>query len=133
MKRWTFYDYADSAGVNVIEQWLHTLPMDARLEINTRISYLETVTALQMPYARMLKRECDGLLELRIKKNNIQYRPIACYGKERHTVILLFGAIEKGGKFEPLSACDTALRRKTEIIQPGRIHEHSCAEPKSTR
>jgi hypothetical protein len=87
---------------------------------------------LRMPYVRTLKGECDGLFELRIKYKNIQYRPLGCYGPGKNQVTLLMGAIEKGGKFDPLSACKTALLRKVKIHETGRIHEHSFEEPKST-
>ena len=129
MKCWYFRDYIDSAGLNVIEQWLHSLPQSARLEINTRIQYLEVLRRLVRPDTAMLKGECHGLMELRITHNKIRYRPLACYGPGDRQITLLMGAIEKGGRFEPLSACKTALKRKAEIQEPGRTNEHSLAEP----
>ena len=129
MKYRTFLDYIDSSGRNVIEEWLHGLPMQARVEINTRIQYLEVLENLRRPYTAMLKGECDGLFELRIKHNKIQYRPLACHGPGKSQVTLLVGAIEKGGRFDPPSACTTAQDRKSQINEPGRTDEHSFREP----
>ena len=132
MKLRTFRDYIDDSGRNVITEWLHDLPMEARLEINTRIQYLEVSDQLRRPDAAMLSGKCDGLFELRIRYKGIQYRPLACHGPARAQVTLLVGAIKKGNRFEPLSACDTAQKRKARIHEPGRTDEHSFAEPPAT-
>jgi hypothetical protein len=39
-------------------------------------------------------------------------------------VTILAGAIEKGGRFVPLSACEMALARKESFTLKGRIHDH---------
>lgn len=112
-KCWLFLDFVDSDGENVIHGWLHSLPKGARLRINTVISFLEaTPPPLRAPYVKRLKGPCDGLMELRVTHNNIQYRPLACYGPGEREVTLLIGAEEHGGKLDPQSACETALSRK---------------------
>ena len=125
MKYRTFLDYIEPTGRNVIEEWLHGLPMEARLAINTRIQYLEVAEKLGRPYTAMLHGKCEGLFELRITHSKIQYRPLACYGPEKGQVTLLVGAIEKGDRLEPISACATALQRKANITESGRTNEHS--------
>lgn len=71
-----------------------------------------------------LHGECDGLLELRRESGNVQFRPICCYGPERGEVALLVGAVEKGGKFVPASACSTAQDRKARLTEKGRTCDH---------
>jgi hypothetical protein len=58
---------------------------------------------------------CAGLAEIRFKADNVQQRPLGFHsGSQEFTI--LFWATEKGGKFVPLSACETALRRKAEVL-----------------
>lgn len=77
-----------------------------------------------MPDSRMLQGDCDQLLELRREIEGVQYRPIGCHGPGRAEVTLLFGAIEKGGKFVPLTACDIAQNRKARLAEKGRTCDH---------
>ncbi len=121
---WTFKDYVTEDGENEILAWLNDLPKRAKIRINTAISRLEVMERLEMPYARVLKGPCAGLMELRIPVENVQYRPLCCYGPGEKEVTLLFGAIEKGGRFVPLSACSTALIRKAQIGEEGRTCDH---------
>lgn len=79
------------------------------------IRHLEATRALGMPYAKVLKENCEGLLELRATVNNIQYRPIAYYGPGEREVTLLVPATEVNSRFVPLSACATAYMRIEEI------------------
>jgi len=129
VKYWKFLNYVNQGGKNVIEHWLQTLPTLARIQINTRIQYLEITKHLGRPYTATLKGPCKGLIELRVKVKNILYRPIACHGPNDGEITILAGAIEKGGKFEPLGVCKTALERKLHIFEEGRTDEHSFKEP----
>lgn len=119
---WTFKDYVDGGGNNEVLKWLNSLPKRAKVKINAAISRLEVMERLEMPYVRVLKGPCNGLLELRILSDNVQYRPLCCYGPGQKEVTLLFGTIEKGGKFVPPSACSSAAARKIDINQ----QEHTC-------
>lgn len=120
----TFKDFVDPDGENVILAWLNALPKAAKAKINALLRRLEVVRSLEMPEARMLHGECDGLLELRRESGNVQFRPICCYGPERGEVALLIGAVEKGGKFVPASACSTAQDRKARLTEKGRTCDH---------
>jgi hypothetical protein len=118
-ERRKFKDYVDPDGENVVLRWLNGLPKAAKVKINTRIEFLETVEQLEMPDARQLTGICDGLVELRVRSGNVQYRPLCYYGPERWAVTILAGAIEKGSKFEPSSACAIALKRKALMERKG--------------
>jgi len=128
MENWKFLDYISEAGTNHFKDWLDDLPLKERMAINTRIQYLEAVNILKRPDTGMLTGNCDGLFEIRIKCNNVQYRPLACYGPDKKTIILLAGAIEKGGKLIPKDICKEALKRKKYIEKEGRTYEHSYEE-----
>lgn len=127
MKLWSFLDFVDDRGENVIQRWLQGLPPSARnsvkAKMTTRIEYLEVTPVFRPPHARDLHGECAGLFEIRFK-SNVQYRPLACYGPDTaKEVTLLMGATEREGRFEPPGACLTALRRKALIFADRR---HVC-------
>ena len=92
MENWQFLDYISVSGTNHIKEWLDGLPLKVRMAINTRIQYLETEVKLDRPDVGILNQECKGLLEIRIKIDNVQYRPLMCYGPERRQITLLAGA-----------------------------------------
>jgi hypothetical protein len=65
----------------------------------------------------------DGIVELRIPFNRVQYRPLATYQPKR-TLVLLEGAIEKGGKI-PVGDLDRAdKRRKILLEEPDNVKPH---------
>jgi hypothetical protein len=119
-----FKDYLSANGENEILDWLNSLPKGAKARINTAIRFLEAMERLEMPYARVLKGNCAGLLELRILFDNVQYRPLCCYGPGMRDVTLLVGAREKGSKFEPRTACEMALARKGALTLKERTCDH---------
>lgn len=108
-------DYVDPTGNNLIRQWLDAQPRKVQMRIDALIRNLEAMERLWEPHVKMLKGPGKGLLELRIKINKIQYRPLGYYGPARGQVTLLLGAIEKGNRFEPKNACQTALNHKSFI------------------
>ena len=128
MKCWNFLDFVDSRGVNVIESWLWTLAMEARLEINTRIQYLAVTPVLRRPYTGRL-HGYDGLYEIVVTRRRVQYRPLWCHGPNKKDITILMGATERGGEFDPPTACEIAQTRRAMIGIKGRTCEHSFAEP----
>ena len=123
----TFYDFVSARGENVIESWLRKdIPPGARAEIEAQLLVLRSVQELTRPAAGdMKRRECRGLIEIRVDWRRQQFRLLGYYGPERSQVTLLIGAREKGDKLEPRDACSTALRRIEAIKNgTGAIHEH---------
>lgn len=122
----TFYHFVSARGEDVIEAWLADIPWQARDAINLRLKVLQNMKLLERPWADYLTEgECKGLIEIRVKVERVQYRPLAFAGPEQGQLTLLVGAREKGKKFEPRNACDTAHQRIA-AIQAGRatINEH---------
>jgi hypothetical protein len=121
---WNFRDYVNSHGENEIHAWLNSLPKRAKARINALIRHLEAVKLFSTNDAKVLHGSCDGLFELRIFVERVQYRPLCSYGPNNRDITILFGAIEKGDKFVPATACSRALDRKAEIFVKERTCEH---------
>lgn len=120
----TFKDYVTPDGDNVVQSWLNGTPKRVKVKINALLRRLEVMERLEMPEVRMLHGECDGLMELRRESENVQYRPICCYGPGRREITILAGAIERGGKFVPPSVCETARRRMAQLTEGSRVCDH---------
>lgn len=57
----------------------------------------------------------SGLSEIRFKAEGVQQRPLG-FRSGQHEYTLLLWATERGGRFVPRSACETAKSRMTEVI-----------------
>jgi hypothetical protein len=122
MAVWTFYDFLDGRGVNLIRQWLDTLPDKARAKINTRILFMSAIPVWPEQYVSALK-SWPELMELRVVSAGSQYRPIGFYGPQRREFTLVLGAVEKGRlPSRVLEAADE--NRKIVLAGRGRTCEH---------
>ena len=128
--QWRFFDFLNQAGNNEIHKWLHEQGAIVRAKVNALIRNLEKLDrAFERPdkVGLLSKPPCKGenLIELILKVNNVQYRPIGWYGPGTREVTLLFGATEKDDQFVPKNACSTAIERKKDVIRDRRrICEH---------
>ena len=95
MRTWTFFDFLDSRGNNLIRSWLDSLSEKPSAKIDVRILFMESSKVWPEAYISALVG-WPNLIELRIVFGGIQYRPICFYGPEQSEVTLLLGAIEKG-------------------------------------
>ena len=120
-KLWTFLDFVDGNGTNLIHEWIQALPKEAKAKMTHRIELLEVVQQFTEPYTEILTGDCAGLFEIKFRAKRVQYRPLAFFGPERREVTLLAGATEKGGQLKPPSICATALSRKA-LVQTDRRH-----------
>ena len=119
---WTFYDFLDGRGVNLIREWLDTLPQKARAKINARILFMRALLLWPEQYVSAITG-WPGLVELRIVSGGNQYRPLGFYGPALRQFTLVHGTIEKGKV--PNSVFEVAdERRKVVIADPSRIREH---------
>ena len=67
-------------------------------------------------YVKSLHGPCAGLAEIRFKADRVEQRPLGFHsGNQEFTI--LFWAKEKNGRFVPLSVCETALKRKAEVLE----------------
>ena len=126
MNGWSFRDYLDASGDNVILHWLSSRPQKAQARIDNRILTLQASSVWSPQYVSALT-SCKHIFELKIVSGGVQYRPLGCFGLQKDFFILL-GAIEKGGKL-PRSACSTAQqRRKIVLSDRSRSCEHQFSE-----
>ena len=119
---WTFYDFLDGRGVNLIRQWLDVLPDKARAKIDTRILFMRAIPVWPEQYVSAIKGWPE-LVELRIVSAGSQYRPLGFYGPQRREFTVVLGAIEKGKlPRRVLEAADE--NRKIVLADASRICEH---------
>jgi hypothetical protein len=115
--------YVSDRGVREFREWVDGQPdKRARVRIDEFIRGLQGVREWQFPDTRQLHGPCDGLVELRICCNKVEYRPLGFYASG-YRFVLVFGALEKGrgrkakSNFDPPTACRTALERKKAILE----------------
>ncbi|MFZ5453623.1 MAG: type II toxin-antitoxin system RelE/ParE family toxin [Thermodesulfobacteriota bacterium] len=100
-----------------IDGWLSILPSRERRRIRAILAYLEGQRSWRnIPYIKKLK-DCDDIYEIIITINNIQYRPLGCYGPEKNEFTLLVGASKKGRVWSPKDAISTAMKMAKLIHQ----------------
>jgi hypothetical protein len=120
---WAFRDFRDGRGLNVIREWVCTLPPAAQAKIDTIILLLQVRKVWPPQYVSAL-RGYSGIFELRAGSSGVQYRPLGCYGPSRKEFTILIGTVEKGGKL-PKRDCETAAERRKIILGDlGRTCEH---------
>ena len=130
MAYWTFFNFVNESGENLIQDWISGLAPSAKLKIKTRLdAYLRNFQAMKalpgLPLTKMLDGEGDGLFEIRFKVKSVQYRPLCFYGPERSEITILMGAMEKNNKFVPLAACSIAQGRRALVMSKRRyVREH---------
>jgi hypothetical protein len=111
---WTFRDFLDRRQVNVVREWLHTLPSTAQAKIDSILMLLRVMKTWPPQYVSTL-RGYEGIYEIRAGSHGVQYRPLGCYGPDRKEFTILIGAVEKGGKLSK-SECQTAVERRKIIL-----------------
>jgi hypothetical protein len=122
---WTFVDYVEASGRNPFADWMDgEIALEAKIRINARFSQM--VPKRQWPEKWVSTYEgYPGILEARITFKKVQYRPLFMRAiKVRWQLVLLSGAIEKGGKI-PKSTLDAAnVRREAVIRESTRVTRH---------
>jgi hypothetical protein len=122
MAAWTFYDFLDARGTNLIRAWLDSLPAKARAKINARILVMRAMPVWPEQWVSALKGWPE-LLELRIVCDGNQYRPLGFYLPKRPEFAFVLGAIEKGKlPSRTLEAADE--HRRIILADARRIREH---------
>jgi hypothetical protein len=92
---WTFYDFMDVRGVNLIRQWLDGLPKMASAKIDTRLLFMQAIPVWPEQYVSAITG-WPQLVEFRVVSGGNQYRPLGFFGPERREFTIVLGAIEKG-------------------------------------
>ena len=106
---WTFYDYVDENGQNLINLWLNDEGKKAKASLNNRIKHLESIPPGKWTRPRVdtLTEECAGLFEIRTEKSNAQYRLLGFHGPKQRCPTLAIGIIKEDKV--PVEDCKRAL------------------------
>jgi hypothetical protein len=127
MNEWLFFDYIDERGTNPIEVWLmdkRAVPVKARAKIQRILLQLAGTALWIRPLASNLD-DYVGIVEIRIRWMNTQYRLLGFRGPDQRQFTLLVPAIEQDDKFVPPTAPNVAVTRMTLVIADrSRISEH---------
>ena len=113
---WTFRCYRSPDGTDAIRSWYdgQSRKVQAKFWSRLRILAQLPVEEWNENFYKKLRANCAGLGEIRFFADNVQHRPLG-YRSGKNEFTILFCATEKGGKFVPLSACERALARKSEL------------------
>ena len=125
LSQWRFREYIAPSGMRVIENWYAEQADDVQAAFDAVLEYLaqRSRNEWRRPEFDKLSGKYAKLGELRFEVRNVQYRPFGFFGPGRAEFTLLIGAIKKGKKYDPLSACETALKRMRQVLaDQGRSH-----------
>jgi hypothetical protein len=131
-RRWDLYDYVDRRGRNVIAEWVDSLQLRDQAVLDEKLAVLARIGPDQALHAKLLagplknsKRKITPIYKIRVK-GTVQLRPMLCRGPIHNDVelTLLAGAIEKGGKLDPVKAVELAEDRRKEILQNANRREN---------
>ena len=117
---WQFRCFLSEDGTDEIRAWYDVGSKQLQARFFGRLK-----TLAQLPRAEWnekmykdLRGPCSGLGEIKFFADKIQHRPLG-FRSGNTEFTILFCAKEKGGKFVPLSACEKALARKSEVLKDG--------------
>jgi len=122
MKVWSFRVFVSERENREIDGWLDVQPKGAQAKIKKIITYLEITNIWGRPYVAK-RKETDDIWEIIAGFDNIQYRPLGCFGPGRHEFTLLIGAREKGGRLEPINAVEIAKKRRDLVFKDERYSD----------
>lgn len=125
MKTWDFKVFVSNRGDKEFDLWLNGQPKGAKAKIRKIMTYLEITSIWGRPYAAK-RKDADDIWEIIAGFDNIQYRPLGCFGPNRHEFTLLIGAKEKGGRLDPLDAVEIAKKRRVLVFQDRRYVDEYC-------
>ena len=114
---WTVKGYEVSSSMSVIDDWMSQATDRAKGKLDARLRYLVSrlPTDWDDKYAHQLSGKCDGLFEIRFEADGIAYRPLCFFGPHRFEFTVVIHAVEHNDKLKPADACQTGLKRKSEI------------------
>jgi hypothetical protein len=107
----TFYDFVDDSGTNLIHQWLQGIPKGAKQKFNKWLMHLEATPPGEWRRP-LVDTVCDGLREIRVSFGQ-QYRILAVHTPDRKPILL--HSFIKSGRRVPKGECDRARVKKDQV------------------
>jgi len=111
-------DYLDERGTNPIQDWLsdvRQVPVKAKAKIDRILLQLAGTRLWVRPLASNLD-DYPGIVEIRVRWMNTQYRILGFRGPDERQFTILFPALEQGDEFQPLGAPGIA-RTRMQIVE----------------
>lgn len=118
MLPWTLFEFVPAGETKgVVSAWKDEIAMKVWIAFQTRWREMRKMHQAQWPpgWATPLVGY-PGILEMKLKVSQHQYRPLFIFGPPRASIILVLMAEEVGDKFVPKDAPDRAQAIRTEII-----------------
>ena len=115
---WSFRCYRSADGTDQIRAWYDGGSKQLRARFLSRMRTLAQLTRNEWHenLYKTLHGECRGLGEIRFSADKVEQRPLGFHSGDAEFTIL-FCAKEKGWKFIPRSACETAIARRDEVLK----------------
>lgn len=130
---WTYYDFVDGVGVNVIRQWRATVPEVVGVALDVTLDLLGGLAPGE--WKRTYTDDIHGfpnVRELRFKEERVQWRPLYCFGPGQMEATLLIGASKKGQSWDPRNALGTAQGRSEQVRTSGEGNRHVTFHERAT-
>jgi hypothetical protein len=114
---WTFRCYVSPSGRDAIDDWYGRQPAGVQGAFDVALEYLSQRPREEWrrPEFDLLSGKFRDLGEIRFKADK-QYRILGFFGPRPSEFTLLIGASKKGQNYDPRSALDTALSRRSEVL-----------------
>src|SRR5260370_40295690 len=93
---WIFCTYVSARGEQEVPTWYGQQPAKTQAAFDQRIRTLQQMKILEWtePYAKRLKGECAGLVEIRFQADRVQHRPLGWFGPSPGEFTILLCARE---------------------------------------
>ena len=118
----TFQDFVDDGGKNIVQEWFGQIPNGAKVKFNKWVDHLEGTGpgGWKRPLVETLTDHCAGLFELRAALDGLQYRILGSHSADRKPV-LLHCFIKPDDKVDE-GECDRAFARKAQVEADPDMH-----------
>ncbi len=115
MGTWTVCKYVKENGRCPIDDWLcdKAVTVQDQAKIDAKVNVIQSISG-DLPPEFLKLYKTTRLRELKVKANGKQLRPL-CYVMPERKIVLLCGAIEKGGKI-PLGDLQRADNLLTDLL-----------------
>lgn len=115
---WTFKVYVSASGRSDVQNDINRLNAVVKEHLWTRLKYLTQTRKpdWKRPQAAKLQG-VEEIYEIRFFADRKQYRPLGFFGPGANEFTVLVLAIEKGTRYDPPSAIDTAGRRRKDLLK----------------
>lgn len=110
----TLKAYVSQQGTDYIGNWFNGLTPKAQARLSAILSNLVNLKIWKYPPYKKLT-DCEGLGEIVMEVQNVQYRLIGMWGPAKHEFTFLIGCTHKEDDYDPRDCLMTAVKRKRYI------------------